>query len=56
MKLKLMTYNIAATRDFGKGTGKPFEYAVEKYAETPIFLLSTIIDKPSARTPFLFRT
>ena len=34
MKLKLMTYNIAATRDFGKGTGKPFEYAVEKYAET----------------------
>ena len=34
MKLKLMTYNIAATRDFGKGTGKPFEYSVEKYAET----------------------
>ena len=34
MKLKLMTYNIAATRDFGKGTGKPFEYSVEKYSET----------------------
>ena len=33
MKLKLMTYNIAATRDFGKGTGKPFEYSVEKYAQ-----------------------
>ena len=33
MKLKLMTCNIAATRDFGKGTGKPFEYSVEKYAQ-----------------------
>ena len=33
MKLKLMTYNIAATRDFGKGTGKPFEYSVAKYAQ-----------------------
>ena len=33
MKLKLMTYNIAATRDFGKGTGHPVESTVEKYAQ-----------------------
>lgn len=33
MKLKLMTYNIAATRDFGAETDGKTVYSVEKYAE-----------------------